>query len=365
MPGRCFSLSSLVSDTDVVPAESSFWSHDPFGAELDGEGRIFARGSQDMKCVGMQYLEAIRTMKASGFVPRRTIAVTFVPDEEIGGHHGMDPFVASERFAELNVGLELDEGWATPTDTFPVFYAERCPWWFVVKAAGDPAHGSKLYDGSAMEALQGAIARIFQYRKEQFDAVKRGDAVPGGVVSVNMVYLRGGVPTQTDAAFHDAAFVMNMQPAAAEAGFDMRLPPMSSADMDALEQVMHTEWAPAHLNLSIHFVQQAKRLAPGGVAAVTTLDEGVNPWWGVFKQSLEAQGLAVTPDIFPAATDAAYLRVKGIPSLGFSPMRRTPKLLHEHNEFLSVEAFEEGIQIYVKLIKDLSSFAGTVKKDEL
>jgi aminoacylase len=32
-----------------------------------------------MKSVGMQYLEAIRGLKAQGFVPTRTIHVTFVP----------------------------------------------------------------------------------------------------------------------------------------------------------------------------------------------------------------------------------------------------------------------------------------------
>ena len=30
---------------------------------MDEHGNIFARGSQDMKCVGMQYLEAIRLLK--------------------------------------------------------------------------------------------------------------------------------------------------------------------------------------------------------------------------------------------------------------------------------------------------------------
>jgi len=34
---------------------------------------------QDMKCVGMQYLEAIRRMKAAGKQLLRTIHVTFVP----------------------------------------------------------------------------------------------------------------------------------------------------------------------------------------------------------------------------------------------------------------------------------------------
>jgi len=32
-----------------------------------------------MKGVGMQYLEAVRRLKAKGFTPERTIHVTFVP----------------------------------------------------------------------------------------------------------------------------------------------------------------------------------------------------------------------------------------------------------------------------------------------
>ncbi len=194
-----------------------------------------------------------------------------------------------------------------------------------------------------------------------------GEAAAGAVTSVNMVYLRGGVATQAEAPFSDARFVMNMQPATAEAGFDMRVPPISEAAMAELERVMREEWAPAELNLSIHFVQQSKRLQADGSPAVTLMDEATNPWWGVFSRSLAAQGLQTAPEIFPAATDASYLRVKGIPSLGFSPMRRTPKLLHEHDEFLSVEVFEEGIRIYEKLIADLAAATdfGAASHDEL
>ena len=107
-----------------------------------------------------------------GFSPLRTVLVTFVPDEEIGGNDGMGGFVSSARFAALNVGLELDEGWATPGEVFPVFYAERCPWWFTIRAEGEPGHGSKLYDGGAMERLQAALARIFDFRAQQFDKIK-------------------------------------------------------------------------------------------------------------------------------------------------------------------------------------------------
>jgi len=38
---------------------------------------------QDMKCVGMQYLEAIRRLKAAGVTCRRTLHITFVPGVSI------------------------------------------------------------------------------------------------------------------------------------------------------------------------------------------------------------------------------------------------------------------------------------------
>lgn len=55
------------------------WTHKPFSAYVDEKGNIFARGSQDMKSVGIQYLEAIRRLKLQGVSLRRTIHISFVP----------------------------------------------------------------------------------------------------------------------------------------------------------------------------------------------------------------------------------------------------------------------------------------------
>lgn len=63
-----------------------------------------------MKCVGMQYLEAIRKLKAGGFQPVRTVYLAFAPDEEIGGHDGAEKFAESDVFKSMNVGIVLDEG---------------------------------------------------------------------------------------------------------------------------------------------------------------------------------------------------------------------------------------------------------------
>lgn len=185
----------LYSHTDVVPSEHSKWAHHPFSAHLDSQGRIFARGSQDMKCVGMQYLEAIRRLKARNFRPLRSLYLAFSPDEEIGGHDGAEKFAQSEIFQRMNVGVVLDEGLASPDSHYRAFYAERSPWWMVIKAVGAPGHGSKLYDNSAMENLLKSIESIRRFRASQFDLIKAGLKAEGDVVSVNMVFLKAGTPS--------------------------------------------------------------------------------------------------------------------------------------------------------------------------
>lgn len=64
-----------------------------------------------MKCVGMQYLAAIRALKRKGIDRlKRTVYVVFVPDEEVGGKRGMEGFVKTNEFKAMNIGFELDEG---------------------------------------------------------------------------------------------------------------------------------------------------------------------------------------------------------------------------------------------------------------
>jgi Peptidase family M20/M25/M40 len=53
----------------------------------------------------MQYLEAIRRLKSSGRRLKRTVHLTFVPDEEIGGRDGMGAFIQTQQFkVQLSTG---------------------------------------------------------------------------------------------------------------------------------------------------------------------------------------------------------------------------------------------------------------------
>lgn len=103
----------LNSHMDVVPVFEQHWRFDPFAAQKDEEGNIYGRGSQDMKCVTIQYIEAIRRLKLEGKRFPRTIHLSIVPDEEIGGRNGMEKLVESEEFRALNIDLPLMKVWPT------------------------------------------------------------------------------------------------------------------------------------------------------------------------------------------------------------------------------------------------------------
>ncbi|KAG0503728.1 hypothetical protein HPP92_003800 [Vanilla planifolia] len=337
------SLPSLLlnSHLDSVPADSSSWVHPPYAAYRDTEGRIFARGAQDDKSIAIQYIEAIRKLKARGFSPLRTIHVSLVPDEEIGGLDGHAKFVSSEEFRVLNVGFMLDEGQASPTDEFRVFYADRLPWSLIVNVEGAPGHGSKMYDGSAMEHLMECLEAVARFRDSQFDQVKAGIKAQSEVISINLVYLKAGILTPT-------GFVMNLQPSEAEVGFDLRLPP--TENVDVLRKRIEEEWAPTSSNMSYKLTQKGPYRDIAERPLVTPTNES-NPWWSVFKQAISNSGGKLgKPEILTSTTDARFLRQMGIPVLGFSPMANTPILLHDHNEFLKDTVFLNGIKVYESVI---------------
>ncbi|XP_068648948.1 uncharacterized protein [Aristolochia californica] len=361
-PGKDPTLPSVLlnSHTDVVTTEDHKWVHPPFLAHINFAGNIYARGSQDMKCVGMQYLEAIRRLKMSGFEPTRTVYLSFVPDEEIGGHAGAEPFAQSDMFKKMNVGVVLDEGLASPDENYRAFYAERSPRWLAIKAVGMPGHGARLFDNSAVENLMKSIESIRRFRAAQFDMVKSGAKAEGEVTSVNMVFLKAGTPSPT-------GFVMNVQPSQAEAGFDIRVPPTASPEH--LEQRVMEEWAPSSRNMTFEYKQKASGRDMYGRPAVTVANNS-NPWWTLLEEAVKkAGGKLKKPEIFPASTDARYFREQGLPAIGFSPMANTPILLHDHNEFLNQEEYLKGITVYVSVIEAYASFvertANEASKDEL
>lgn len=345
----------LNSHTDVVPAEASKWTEaDPFSAALK-HGAVYARGAQDMKSVGMQYIEALAQLVSSGWRNRRTIHVAFVPDEEIGGYTGMSRLVSDDhddptlKFAQLNVGVALDEGEPSPTDNFQVFYGERSIHWVEVSVTGPPGHGATFPNVTANQALHSILGRALALRERELQRLHlRNDVRLGDVTSINVAYISAGTESGD-------GYAINVIPSSAKAGFDMRIPPtVSHEEMDAEME----SWldgccdAGTGINASFNTVHSSRS------QYVTSRDPEVNPFIVAFADGMREAGIVdnLEHGIFFASADGRYLREVGVPCFGFSPIRQTPNRMHKHDEFINVSTYLEGIDIYKSIIRHLADF---------
>ncbi|KAE8611971.1 hypothetical protein XENTR_v10012655 [Xenopus tropicalis] len=324
----------LNSHMDVVPVFEESWMYPPFSAHKDKAGNIYGRGAQDMKCVSIQYLEAVRRLKSMGRCFPRTIHLTLVPDEEMGGKTGMELFVKHPAFQALNPGIALDEGLANPSEEFSVFYGERCCWRVTVHCRGDTGHGSRLIEDTAAAKFYSVISSVLDFReKERNRLLSDPNLTLGDVTSVNLTRVSGGV-------------AHNIVPSEMKADFDFRIP--YTVDFKEFEHQLESWCRAAGENVTLEFYTKTM------IQKVTSTNDS-NPWWKAFSTPLKEMGLKLKPEIFPAGTDSRFVREAGFPALGFSPMNNTPILLHDHNEYLNEDIFLRGIHIYTHIISSLAS----------
>jgi succinyl-diaminopimelate desuccinylase len=78
---------TIYAHMDVVPIEEE-WSVDPFGAEVK-DGKIFGRGTADMKGAIASILTAVECMDQAGVEPNYDLIICLCTDEEIGGYPGI------------------------------------------------------------------------------------------------------------------------------------------------------------------------------------------------------------------------------------------------------------------------------------
>uniref|UniRef100_W8BVI0 N-acyl-aliphatic-L-amino acid amidohydrolase n=1 Tax=Ceratitis capitata TaxID=7213 RepID=W8BVI0_CERCA len=324
----------LNSHMDVVPVSAEKWSHPPFAAEMDEDGRIFARGAQDMKCVGMQYLGAIRALKKKGITLKRTVHVTFVPDEEISGKLGMKCFVQTEQFQNLNVGFCLDEGVANPKDEYLIFNAEKTIWYVKFIINGTTGHGSMLHKNTAAEKFHFILGKMLGLRQKAESALKDDQTLGlGYVTTVNLTVVKGGIQN-------------NVLPPVIEATFDLRL--AVDEDLVGLEKQLRNWCKDAGGDINIEFPTKDEKIPP-------TLLNDTNTFWIAMKKTLEKLDVKFHTDVLPGVTDNRYVRKLNIPALGFSPMINTPILLHNHDEYLGADTYLKGIEIYEYIVPALAN----------
>jgi acetylornithine deacetylase/succinyl-diaminopimelate desuccinylase-like protein len=158
---------ALVHHIDVVPADSRYWTQDPFSGAVK-DGFLYGRGALDMKGEGIVHLMAMIALKRSGVPLSRDIVYVANSDEELGST-GAAVFV--ERHPELlrDVEFLITEGGDNLVENGKLVYygvgvAEKRTFWQRLTVKGVPSHGSRPTKQNPVPRLVAALDRLARYQ---------------------------------------------------------------------------------------------------------------------------------------------------------------------------------------------------------
>jgi acetylornithine deacetylase len=127
----------LNGHTDVIPVAGGTWSDDPWSGKIKN-GRIYGRGSCDMKSGVASHIMAVECLMAAGVKPKGDVHINVVVDEEVSGHGTLDTVIR---------GYKADAGISGETSGLAVQPACIGRIWFEIEIRGKPAGIQKRYEG--------------------------------------------------------------------------------------------------------------------------------------------------------------------------------------------------------------------------
>jgi acetylornithine deacetylase len=128
----------LNGHTDVIPVGGGEgWSDNPWSAKIKN-GRIYGRGSADMKSGVASHIMAVECLLAAGVKTKGDLHINVVVDEEVSGHGTLDTVIR---------GYKADAGISGETSGLAVQPACIGRIWFEIEIHGKPAGIQKRYEG--------------------------------------------------------------------------------------------------------------------------------------------------------------------------------------------------------------------------
>ncbi len=193
-PGDCVHFNG---HTDVV-AVGQGWTVDPFAGELR-EGRIYGRGTCDMKGGLAAAIVAAEAFVATCPDYRGAIEISATADEESGGYGGVAHLAREGWFDPARVQHVIIP---EPLQKDRVCLGHRGGWWAEIETRGEIAHGAMPFLGDCAVRHMGAVLQTFEERLFPALAQRRTDmpVVPEGAraSTMNINAIHGGQPEQDD-----------------------------------------------------------------------------------------------------------------------------------------------------------------------
>lgn len=349
---------------DVVPADASEWSVDPFAAEIIDDV-IYGRGAADMKGMDAIMLTALEYLHAQGQRPRRDIILALFGDEEAGGVYGSDWLVTHrpDLFEGATDAISEVGGFSATVAGKRAYFlqtAEKGIAWLNLSATGAPGHGSARHTDNAVTKMADAISAIGHYRWPlhytattrqlmekvselmgvEFDETNpepQLEAIGSAVAFVGSTLSNSSNPTGLTSGYKH-----NVIPGKATATVDAR--PLPGQD----EELIHTirELAGPEVAVSYEHGRQAIEAPLSGPLVDLMIA-------AIAQEDPEA---IVLPFMMSGGTDNNALSRLGIAGYGFIPLQLPadlafPELFHGIDERMPIDSLDFGVRALLRILE--------------
>ena len=309
-------LLAATGHLDTVPPGGIPWEHDPFAADVV-DGKLYGRGTSDMKSGDAAFLYAMIKLKREGIVPKQDVIFIGTVSEENGS-------LGAKAFVEAGGMKNVDALLVCEPSSNELDIAHKGAVWVKVKFYGKTAHGSMPDLG--VNAVSRAAKFIAAIDAQSFD-VKPDDILDMPSCSVNIC--QGGVAT-------------NVVPDYCEVNIDFRTIPGQTAEdikaylNNALDSAA-TDDKDFKAEIEILSDLAAVR-CPEGASILDALDKAAG------RKHIR-RGVRFYTDASTLVRDYPEKQVV-IYGPGISEMA------HQPNEYCEVEQFERFVETYANLLKD-------------
>lgn len=301
-PGLIFS-----AHMDTVPAGKEPWMFPPFSGTLH-EGKIYGRGSADMKSGLAMMAAALVILARSGFKPKGDLIGAFTYDET-HGLRGAKHLIAEGTLQGADALL------VSEPSTLDVFIAEKGALWLKACSHGKTSHTSMPHLGvNAIFEMVHFLSRL----ESLFENSTVSHPLLGG-------------PTITVGTIHGGVTI-NVLPDACEAEIDIRLVP--GQDHEEVIQKVRTL---AGERIEVDLIDWKPPVVSDPNAEFVQIS---------LNAVKEVTGQPRVPKGVSYYTDAAILANQlGIPMVNIGPA--DTNMTHQPNEYVQVSRLAQAVKVYL------------------
>ena len=319
----------LNGHTDVIPVgNGEGWSDNPWSAKIEN-GRIYGRGSCDMKSGVASHILAVQYLRELGLTPKGDVMINVVIDEEVSGHGTLDTVIR---------GYKADAGISGETSDLSVQPACIGRIWFEIEIQGKPAGIQQRYLGVSAVELGYKIVKAVQELEDHRVATVKHPLYPSAIDSLPCIigsFQAGNYPS----AFPASALLkgsIGTVPSEDHEGVKQSLV------VKIAEVASKDEWMKDHPPV-VRFVgydAEASEI-PRDHAIVNTVSSAYTEITGKQPQISGRQG----------AADTRFLNSYGnTPTVIFGP--GSTAVMHANDEYVSIDDYMTSIKVMALSIYD-------------